>query len=213
MKFVVIPSSFIQISSFLMRQWQAKCAVKRLEQRLRHESIEEQFYIEQNDDASRRPAKNFHCQSVGEFAHLGLLSGESHKRPNREAELHAEDDLARHQQLSGFSFAENADDEHGRNNGNQTRQQSSYPGRNAKVKKTFHHDLSGQRSGKGRILSGSEKCNSEEDARETDSQERTEQFIGVLNLSYILMTGPVKGGGGENQDRAVNEQGEHKGHS
>ena len=43
-------------------------------------------------------------------------------------------------------------------------------------------------------MSGSEKCDGEEDAGETDSQKRAEQFIGVLNLSYILMTGPVKGG-------------------
>src|SRR5947207_14543153 len=74
------------------------------------------------------------------------------------------------------------------------------------------HELLGQRTRKGRILCRSEKSDGEEDAGETDSQKRTEQFIGVLNLSYILMTGPVKGGSSQNQDRAVNEQSEHQGH-
>src|SRR5437762_14139653 len=160
-------SSFVMFSLFRRRQTEE--IVESFEHRIRHKSIEEQFHIERNDDDRCRPAKNFHYKSVRKFAHLRLLTSESHERPNREAKLHAEDDLACHQQLSGFSFAENANDEHGRNYGDQTRQQSSYPGRNAKVKKTFHHDLSGQRSGKGRILPGSEKCYGEEDAGETDS--------------------------------------------
>src|SRR5207248_4105527 len=180
---------------------------------LRHKSIEEQFHIERDDDDGCHPAKDVHYQSVRKFAHLGLLTGESQERPDRKAELHAEDDLARHQQLGGFSFAENPDDEYGRNNGDQTRQQSSNPRRDAKVKKTFHYNLSGQRSSKRRILSGSEKCHGEEDAGDTDSEKRAKQIIGVLNLSDMLMTGPVKGGGSQNQDRAVNEEGEHKGHS
>src|SRR5207237_10741266 len=44
------------------------------------------------------------------------------------------------------------------------------------------------------------------------AQKRAEPVIGVLKPSYILMTGPVKGGSRQNQDRAVSEQIEEQGH-
>ena len=84
----------------------------------------------------------------------------------------------------------------------QTRDKSAQPRCDANVEETFHHDLAGQRSGESGILSGSEQCDGEENAGETDSEKRAEQFVGVLNLRHILMSGPVKGGSSEDQDRA-----------
>ena len=144
----------------------------------------------------------FTTSPIGKFAHLGLFAGEPHQRPDGETELHAQDDLARDEQLRGFAFAENADDEHGRNNGDQARDQPAQPRAHADVEKAFHHDLAGQRAGERGVLSGSEQRDGEEHAGDTDAQQRAEQFVGVLNFGDVLMAGPVKGGGREDQDGA-----------
>src|SRR5436309_8114876 len=73
-------SGFVHFSLF--RGWQTEEIVKSFERRVRHKSIEEQFRVERNDDDRCHPAENFHDKSVGKFAHLRLLAGESHERPN-----------------------------------------------------------------------------------------------------------------------------------
>src|SRR5262249_4831468 len=47
-------------------------------------------------------------------------------------------------------------------------------------------------------------------ARHTNTQQRAEQFVRVLNFGDILMAGPMESGSRKNQDRSINKQGEHE---
>ena len=62
-------------------------------ERLKH-PIENQLGIEHDDDRGHRPADNFDPGRIGEFPHLRPVTGEAHQRPDREAELQAQRDLA-----------------------------------------------------------------------------------------------------------------------
>jgi hypothetical protein len=81
--------------------------------------------------ADGRPAENPDPERIGELAHLGLLIGEAHQRPDGEAELHAEHDLAGDQQLRRLAFAENADDPDGGDDGQRPGHQPAQPGASA----------------------------------------------------------------------------------
>ena len=84
-------------------------------------------------------------------------------------------------------------------------------GAQADVEETFHHDLAGERAGESRVLAGGQQRHGEERAGDADAEHRAEQFVGVLDFRHVLMSGPMKGGGGEDQDRGVDEEREHEG--
>ena len=93
-----------------------KKTIECFEHSVGHKRVKEQLHIEDNDNASHCPAENFQPKPIGEFPHLGSLIGKPHQRPDGEAELHAQNHLAGHQQLRGFTFTKNSDYEHRRNN-------------------------------------------------------------------------------------------------
>ena len=83
-------------------------------------------------------------------------------------------------------------------------------GRNSKIKKTFHHNLACKRTGESRVLSGCKQRNRKHNARNANAQQRTEQFVGFLDLGHVLMPGPMKHCCCNDQNRRVNEQREHE---
>ena len=89
--------------------------------------------------------------------------------------------------------------------------QPPQPGREADVEETFHHDLAGERAGESRVLAGGEQRHGEEGAGDADAEHRAEQLVGVLDFRHVLVAGPVKGGGGEDEDGGVDEEREHEG--
>jgi hypothetical protein len=72
------------------------------------------------------------------------------------AELHAENDLAGDEQGGRAAFAIVTHDSDGGNDGEAPGHQPPEPWRETDIEKPFHDDLSGQRAGEGRVLSGSE---------------------------------------------------------
>ena len=70
-------------------------------------------------------------------------------------------------------------------------------GRDAKIEKTLHHDLAGERAGESRVLAGGEQRHGEERAGDADAEGRAEQFVGVLYFRHVLVAGPMKDGGRE----------------
>src|SRR5207302_9466971 len=78
------------------------------------------------------------------------------------------------------------------------------------VEKTFHHDLAGQRSGQGRVLSGSKKSKGEKHACDWNAQRWGKKFISVLNFGDVVLAMFVKGRRGHDENRRVNKQGEHE---
>ena len=85
------------------------------------------------------------------------------------------------------------------------RDQPAQPRAQADVDETFHHDLSGERAGERGILSRSQQRHGEENARHAHAEQRTEQFVGVLNFRHVLMARPVKRRRREDEDRAIDE--------
>src|SRR6266496_3918145 len=103
-------SSFLRHSSFACRAvalrrrvlhhsslcWRLnmKETIKRLEDGVGQKGVQEQLHIKHNDNAGCRPAENFQPKPVGKLAHFRLFTRKPHQRPDGEAELHAQDDLA-----------------------------------------------------------------------------------------------------------------------
>ena len=109
-----------------------------------------------------------------------------------------------------FAFPENADHEHRRDDRDAARDQPPQPGRDAKIEKTFHHDLAGQRAGERRILPRGEQRHGEERARHAHAEQRAEQLEGVLDFRDVLVARPMKSCGRENEDGGVDEEREHE---
>src|ERR1041385_9165184 len=63
--------------------------VERFERGIWHDSVQEQFHVEQNNDRRCRPPENFQPKPTGKLTHLRASAGKSNQRPHREAELHA----------------------------------------------------------------------------------------------------------------------------
>src|SRR4030095_16411688 len=133
-----------------------------------------------------------------------------HQRPNGKTELHAQYDLTGNEQFGGLAFTENTDDEHRGNDGDESRNQPAQPRGDAKIQKTFHHNLASERASQGRVLSGSEQGHREKGTGHADAQQRTEQFISILNFRDLLVPRPMENRGRQYQDRAVDEQSEHE---
>src|SRR5258705_5798186 len=110
-------------------------------------NVKEKLHIESNNDGCRRPTKDLDPERVDELLHLGFLAGEPHKWPDREAKLHAQHNLAGHQQFGCLALAIESDDAHGGNDCDAAGDQSPHPRPNSEVQKTFHHYLSGKRAG------------------------------------------------------------------
>src|SRR3546814_9650746 len=66
----------------------------------------EQLEIEADDGRRDQPGPPFEPQRVGETAHLRAVAGEPDERDDREGKLHAEHDLAQHEQLGGAARSE-----------------------------------------------------------------------------------------------------------
>src|SRR5438046_9304798 len=130
--------------------------------------------------------------------------------PNGKTELHAQYDLTGNEQFRSLAFTENTDDEHRGNDRDESRNQPAQPWADAKIQETFHHNLPGERASQGRVLSGSKQGHREKGTSHADAQQRAEQLIGVLNFRDLLVPRPMENRGCQYQDRAVDEQSEHK---
>src|SRR5258708_36442248 len=88
---------------------QTEGAVDRLEHGRGQEGIEVQFHVERDDDRCRGPAEDPDPEWIGERAHLRLFVCLTEQRPDSEAELHAQHNLAPVDKLCGPSLAKATD--------------------------------------------------------------------------------------------------------
>ena len=103
------------------------------------------------------------------------------------------------------TFALKRRDDDGGNNRDGAGDQSAQPWAQANVKKAFHHDLAGERAGERGVLTGSEKRQGKYRARSGYAEERRQQFVGILDFGDVAVAVPVESGGGDDQDRGVDE--------
>ncbi len=100
-----------------------------------------------------------------------------------------------------------ADDQHGGDDRQPARDQPPQPGASRRSRKSLHHDLPGERPRDGRVLARGEQRHAEHDARRARPASG-EQAIGLVDLGDIGASGDMEGGGGDDQDRRVDEEGE-----
>ena len=67
------------------------------------------------------------------------------------------------------------------------RNQPAEPRRDAEVEKALHHDLSGKRAGKRRVLPGRKQRHREENTGHSDAEQRAQQFVRILNCRHLLV--------------------------
>ena len=181
---------------------QPKEAVERFADRLGGKGVKEQLHVERYDDGCCCPPEDLDPSRIDELSHFGLLSGKSHQRPDRETELHTQDNLTRHQQVRRLAFAVESDDADSRNNRDPAGNQSPHPRSNSKVQKTFHDNLAGERAGERRVLARRQQGERKQRACHTYAQGGTQQSVGILNFRDILVPRPVKSGSGKDQNGA-----------
>src|SRR6476660_1058907 len=70
--------------------------VERFERGVGQKRVQKQFHIERNNNRRCRPAENFQPKPISKLTHFRAFARKSHQWPHREAELHAQRDLARH---------------------------------------------------------------------------------------------------------------------
>jgi hypothetical protein len=190
---------------------QAKEAVNGSQNGCRQKCIEKELYVEGDDDRGAEPAEDLDPKRVDEFAHFGFFAGEAHKRPDSEAELHAETNLAGDEQVGAPAFAEIANDANGRDDSNGTGDETAQPGAQTNVEKALHDDLARERAGEGGVLAGGQECKGKKSARDADAESGAEEFVGILDFGDVVVTGPVKSSSGEHEKRAVDKEREHQG--
>ena len=132
------------------------------------------------------------------------------QRDHRERQLHAEHDLAEHEQPAGALFAVENGDADRRNDRQQPGDQPPHPGRQPDVQEPFHHDLARQRGGDRGVLARGEQRHGEQGAGRRRPQRGRQQPVGVLDLGDAGLPGAVEGGCREDQDRGVDEQRQHQ---
>src|SRR5450432_1011859 len=120
---------------------QAEESVKRLQNRFGEEGVEEKLQIESDDDDRGGPTENLDPERIDEGTHLGLLAGKPHQRPDGKPELHAQDDLTGHEEISGLAFAIVGDDTDGGNDRDESGNHPAQPRRDAEVEEALHDDL------------------------------------------------------------------------
>ena len=92
-----------------------------------------QLTVEGDDDSGCEPPENLNPERVHKLAHFGFVGSEAEKRPDCEAELHTEDDLAEDEKVSGLVFAVKTDDAYSGDNREPTCDQTPYCGWESEV--------------------------------------------------------------------------------
>src|SRR5690606_32690195 len=93
-----------------------------------------------------------------ESVHFRFVTNKMNERDNGKSELQTEDNLTQDKQFSRDLFAEDGNHDNGRNDGDETCDDTAHPRLDSEIEITFHNDLPRECSGDGRALPGANKC-------------------------------------------------------
>ncbi len=156
------------------------------------------------------PASTTSQRGVDKSPHFLFVAGKQYQRNNGKTELQRQNHLAENQQLADAMFAVPVRHDDGRHDRHRAGQQSPHPGAQAKMQETFHHDLTGHRAGERRVLARGQQGQGKDDAGPMIVEHPTEQLVGLGNIGHRFMLGAVKRGGGNDQNRGIDEKGEQQ---
>src|SRR6266481_4969431 len=107
--------------------------------------IEQQFHVQNDDDAGHDPRRGGDGAGDGKIAHLPPIGHEPHQRNDGERKLHRQHDLTEDQKLSGAALTIKRGDDDDRHNGDAAGEKPPRPAWETQMKEAFHHDLAGKR--------------------------------------------------------------------